>query len=85
MGFFSKLSEITGVATPSTDSILVYLLYCFAGSWFLIPYLMKHKYSFGHYLVWTFFTAMGVNELAHFIFPFLMFTPAQPDPLYRSS
>ncbi len=73
MDFFISLSEITGVPVPETDSFLVYLLYAFAGAWLLIPYLVKHNYSFGYYLAWTFFTSMGVTELAHFFLPF--FTP----------
>lgn len=75
MDFFPRLSEITGVPVPETDSILVYLLYAFAGAWLLIPYLIKHNHSFGYYLAWTFFTAMGVTELAHFIFPFYTAKP----------
>ena len=31
--------------------------------------------QFGNYLTWTFFTAMGVTELAHFIFPFFTKEP----------
>ncbi len=75
MDFFPKLSEITGVPVPETDSILVYLLYAFAGAWVLIPYLMKYNYNFGYYLAWTFFTSMGVTELAHFVFPFFTTKP----------
>lgn len=70
MDFFPKLSEITGVPVPDTNSPLVYLLYALAAAWLLIPYLVKKNYSFGYYLTWTFFTSMGVIELAHFIFPF---------------
>lgn len=73
--FFSRLSEITGVPVPETNSVQVYLLYAFAGAWLLIPYLVKRKYSFGYYLAWTFFTAMGVTELAHFILPFFTDKP----------
>lgn len=71
MDFFPRLSEITGVPVPETDSWLVVLLYLFAASWLLIPFLVKRNYSFGYYLAWTFFTAMGVTELAHFVFPFI--------------
>ncbi len=70
MNFFPRLSEITGVPVPETDSFLVYLLYAFALAWLLIPILIKRGYDFGYYLAWTFFTAMGVTELAHFFFPF---------------
>lgn len=75
MDFFPRLSEITGVPVPETDSFLVYLLYAFAGAWLLIPYLVKRGYGFGYYLAWTFFTAMGVTELAHFFFPFFTVEP----------
>jgi len=75
MDFFPRLSEITGVPVPETNSIQVYLLYAFAGAWLLIPYLVKHHYSFGYYLAWTFFTAMGVTELAHFVLPFFTARP----------
>lgn len=70
MDFFPRLSEITGVPVPETNSVLVYLLYAFAGAWLLIPYLVKRDYSFGYYLAWTFFASMGITELAHFFFPF---------------
>lgn len=75
MDFFPRLSEITGVPVPETDSFLVYLLYAFAGAWLLIPYLMKRNYGFGYYLAWTFFTAMGITELAHFFLPFFSSKP----------
>lgn len=75
MDFFPRLSEITHVPVPETNSFLVYLLYAFAGSWLFIPYLVKRGYDFGYYLTWTFFTAMGITELAHFIFPFFTTKP----------
>lgn len=75
MAFFPRLSEITGVPVPETDSVLVYLLYASAGAWLLIPFLVNRGYDFGYYLAWTFFTAMGVTELAHFFFPFFLSTP----------
>jgi len=70
MDFFPRLSEITGIPVPETNSFFVYLLYTFAAAWLLIPYLVKKGYNFGYYLTWTFFTSMGVTELAHFFFPF---------------
>lgn len=75
MNFFQRLSEITNVQPPPTDSILVYLLYILAGAWLLIPYLVKKQNSFGYYLAWTFFTSMGIIELAHFVFPFFIDKP----------
>ena len=67
--FFGELSKLTGVAVPSTNSLPVYLLYLFAAAWLLIPILVSRRYAFGYYLSWTFFTSMGVVELAHFGFP----------------
>jgi hypothetical protein len=72
--FFPALSRLTGVPVPESGSFLAILLYASAASWFLIPFLVRRKYQFGYYLAWTFFTAMGVTELAHFVFP--LFTPA---------
>jgi hypothetical protein len=74
LDFFPALSEITGVPVPDTNSLLVYLLYALAAAWLLIPQLLKHGSEFGHYLAWSFFTSMGVTELAHFVFP--LFTGA---------
>lgn len=70
LGFFPALSEITGVPVPESGSFLAILLYMFAVAWLLIPFLVGRAHQFGYYLAWTFFTAMGVTELAHFIFPF---------------
>ena len=70
MDFFPKLSEITNVPVPEVNSLKVYLLYTFAGAWLLIPILVNRKSHFGYYLSWTFFTSMGITELAHFILPF---------------
>lgn len=75
MDFFPRLAEITGVPVPDTGSILVYLLYAFASTWLLIPFLMKRGMAFGHYLAWTFFTSMGITELAHFVLPFFSNEP----------
>jgi hypothetical protein len=75
MDFFPTLSKITGVAVTETDSPLVYLLYACAGAWLLIPFLVKRGIAFGYYLAWTFFTSMGVTELAHFLFPLFLNEP----------
>lgn len=70
-GFFPALADITQVQTPEIISWPVILLVVTSvGAWLLIPYLMKRESQFGYYLAWTFFAAMGVTELAHFIFPF---------------
>ncbi|WP_218033035.1 hypothetical protein [Brevifollis gellanilyticus] len=72
-GFFPALSKITGVQAPEAGLPLGLLLYAFAMAWLLIPFLVARRHPFGYFLAWTFFTSMGVTELAHFVFPF--FTP----------
>jgi hypothetical protein len=70
MGFFRALSELTHVQTPDTLSWQVVLLVVSSvGAWLAVPPLVTRGYAFGYYLAWTFFAAMGVTELAHFIFP----------------
>lgn len=73
MGFFAYLSEVTGLPTPAIISVpVVLLLVVSVGAWLLIPVLMTKAPAFGHYLAWTFFTSLGITELAHFVvFPFL--------------
>lgn len=69
-GFFDALAQITKVATPEILSWQVILLVLTSvGAWLMIPYLVKRQYAIGFYLAWTFFAAMGITELAHFIFP----------------
>lgn len=76
MGFFDKLSEITGVETPAITSVPVVLLVLFSvGAWLAIPALIKRGNKIGYYLAWTFFSAMGITELAHFIFPLFAHEP----------
>lgn len=75
-GFFDALSGITGLSTPDILSWHVILLVVASVvAWLGIPYLVKRKYEFGHYLAWTFFTAMGITELAHFILPLYIDRP----------
>ncbi len=75
MDFFPALSKITGVPMPDTSSPMVFALYALSGAWLLIPYLMKRGREFGWFLAWTFFTSMGVIELAHFAFPLFTGSP----------
>lgn len=75
LGFFPALSRITGVPVPEVGSLSAILLLAFAGAWLLIPFLVKRGHAFGYYLAWTFFTAMGVTELAHFFLPFFVSDP----------
>lgn len=75
LDFFPALSRITGVPVPDTSSVFVVLLYALAAAWLLIPFLVSRTNQFGYYLAWTFFTSMGVVELAHFIFPLLQDGP----------
>lgn len=75
-GFFSRLAEITGVSTPEITSLpIILLVITSVVAWLLVPLLVSRNYAFGYYLAWTFFTAMGITELAHFIFPFFTKEP----------
>ncbi len=75
-GFFDKLSDITHVPTPEITSVsVISLVVLSVGAWFAVPILIKRGINLGYYLAWTFFTALGVTELAHFIFPFFMDEP----------
>jgi hypothetical protein len=57
-----------GVPVPDVTSLPAILLYGIAGICLLIPLLVWKQHAFGYYLAWTFFAAMGITELAHFIF-----------------
>jgi len=70
LGFFQELARITNVPTPEINSPQVILLVLTSvGAWILIPVLVKRGNQIGYYFTWTFFAAMGITELAHFIFP----------------
>lgn len=74
--FQEELSRITGNPVPEIASpALIILVLASVGGWLMIPYLLKRNYSFGYYLAWTFFAAMGITELAHFIFPLFLDRP----------
>lgn len=73
--FFPALAEITGVPNPSENSPLVFALYGMAGCWLLIPWLINRRSEFGYFLAWTFFTSLGIIELAHFGFPLMRDSP----------
>lgn len=74
-GFFPALSRTTGMPLPEAGSFFAIVLWAFTAAWLLIPFLVRHQSQFGYYLAWTFFTTMGVTELAHFVFPFF-----RPEP-----
>ena len=82
MGFFAFLSKVTNVQTPEILSWeVVGLVAMSVGSWLAIPFLLRRRYEFGYYFAWTFFTSMGVTELAHWIvFPFILENPLQYIP-----
>jgi hypothetical protein len=68
--FFPALAEMTGVPVPEITSVpIILLVLTSVGAWLFAPYLLRRGFAFGYYLTWTFFTAMGITELAHFIFP----------------
>ncbi|MDX2001848.1 MAG: HXXEE domain-containing protein [Chitinophagales bacterium] len=74
--FQEELAKMTGNPIPDlTSPALIALVLASVGGWLFIPYLIKRSYSFGYYLAWTFFAAMGIAELAHFIFPFFTHEP----------
>lgn len=71
--FQEALSAITRVPVPELASIpLIALVLASVGSWLVAPALISRGYRFSYYLGWTFFAAMGLTELAHFVFPFLV-------------
>lgn len=76
MGFFNALADITGTAVPEITSVpVISLVLMSVGAWLAVPYLVRRGYTFGYYLAWTFFAAMGITELAHFLFPFFTKEP----------
>jgi hypothetical protein len=71
-GFFAALSSQTHVPTPDILSWQIILLVVLSvGAWLAVPVLLKRGGAFGYYLAWTFFAAMGITELAHFMFPLI--------------
>lgn len=76
-GFFAFLSQVTGVPTPEITSwSVIGLVLLSVGGWLSIPYFFKRGNEIGYYLAWTFFCAMGITELAHWVvFPFLTNQP----------
>lgn len=73
LGFFAGLAAITGVPTPEATSwpVLVLVATSIRG-WLIIPLLTKRGNPLGYYLAWTFFSAMGIIELGHYVFPFFL-------------
>lgn len=74
-GFFVELTKITGVEYPDTVTVEGVLITVFSLLWFLSPLLIRKRIAFGYYGAWSLFMAMGVSELAHFIFPFFTDEP----------
>lgn len=74
-GFFPALAEITGVQIPDFFTTTVIIISLLSIAWVLSPLLIIKRHALGYYGAWTFFFAMGVSEIAHFIFPFL-----RPEP-----
>lgn len=80
-GFFARLADISGVPTPElTSAPLVLLVLLSVGGWLVVPILIRRRNPFGHYLAWTFFSAMGITELAHFSFPLFTNEPYEYFP-----
>ncbi len=75
-GFFAALSDLTNVPVPEITSLpIILLVLASVGAWLAIPILVRKGYAFGSYLAWTFFAAMGITELAHFLFPLFTHKP----------
>ena len=74
--FQEALSRLTGVPVPKVSSFsLVALVLASVAAWAIAPILLQRGYAFGRYLAWTFFAAMGITELAHFVFPLFTHGP----------
>lgn len=72
-GFFEELTKFTNVEYPDTITVQGVLIALCSLFWLLSPlFIMKNKW-YGYFGAWTVFFAMGVSELAHFVFP--IFTP----------
>lgn len=69
MDFFPALAQLTGREIQTHITPLALLLYVLAAAWLLVPMLMRWRVPFGAFLSWSFFCAMGLVELAHFVFP----------------
>ena len=80
--FFQALSHITNTPTPEILSWSVVLLVVLSvGGWLSIPYLLKRNLELGRYLIWTFFAAMRITELAHIlVFPIIINKPFEYFP-----
>lgn len=75
--FFEVVSDrITGTPVPEISAgLILALLIVPIGAWLAVPFLVRRDYEFGHLLAWTFFTSMGIAELAHFLLPLLTTEP----------
>ncbi len=75
--FFEIVSDrITGTPVPEISAgLILALLIVPIGAWLAVPFLVRRDYEFGHLLAWTFFTSMGIAELAHFLLPLLTTEP----------
>ncbi len=72
-GFFDEMEKLTGVPYPDTVTVEGVLITFFSLFWLLSPLFIIKKKWYGYLGAWTVFAAMGVSELAHFVFP--LFTP----------
>lgn len=80
-GFFDALARLTGVDKPDVTSLPVVCLVALSvGAWLFVPVLAGRS-RLGTYLAWTFFSALGITELAHvFVFPPIVGWPLQYFP-----
>lgn len=68
-GFHDMLSQLTGITSPGFTVSIAILMILSIGIWLIAPLLIKNNYDIGYFFAWTFFGAMGITELAHFLFP----------------
>lgn len=75
--FFEVVSNrITGTPVPEISvGLILALLIVPIGAWLAVPFFVGRDYEFGRLLAWTFFTSMGITELAHFLLPLLTTEP----------
>mgnify|MGYP006864835769 FL=1 len=74
--FQDELSKLTGAPVPSVGSpSLIALVLLSVGGWIATPLLMNRNLKIGTFFAWSFFSSMGLTELAHFIFPFFLSQP----------
>jgi hypothetical protein len=73
--YMPQLMQLAGAVTPEKGTLASVVLRLTPLTWIVFPFLLRKNYSIGVYFAWTFFTAMGVTEMVHFVYPFLRGQP----------